>query len=370
MNQALLDIYHSWVKEKKILSNQAQEHLLQEMGHWWEEASQAHGHVSWLKRLKTRFQGDRSKTKVKCGLYLYGSVGRGKTMLMTLLYQEVPLKKRKVHFHVFMIYVHRLMRRFRRASSHAQPIERVAHYIAKRYQLLYLDELEIRDIADAMIIGRLVQELLKRHVLFLITTNLAPEDLYKNGLHYERFYPFVELLKKELKIITLDTLQDYRRLGALRSNFYFSPLNDKTRKAVTALYKTLTHPEKPAPLTLRSKGREVYIPFFAGGVAMGSFQDFCGKPLGNDDYLLLAGKISVLIVTEIPKLTPSQAQEGRRFIQLVDIFYDAQKKMVATAHVPLDEVWPEHQEFARTCSRLMEMTRWALSPGLQQRAEQ
>lgn len=290
------------------------------------------------------------------GLYLWGGVGRGKSMLMDLLFAEVDVPKERRHFHAFMQWVHEGMGRAR-ARGVDDAIRPVAEDLAGRVRFLAFDEMQITDIADAMIVGRLFERIFEAGVTVVTTSNRPPDELYRDGLNRQLFLPFIELLKARMQVRELASATDYRqgRLAGARS--YFTPDDAAARAAVRAIWERLTGGVSE-PLVLKVKGREVVIPEFRNGVARARFYDLCGRPLGAADYLALAAAVRVLVLEDIPRLSRSNFNEARRFVTLIDALYEAKVRLVCTAAAEPEFLYVEgegHFEFARTASRLREM---------------
>ncbi len=294
----------------------------------------------------------RAKIKAPRGLYIHGAVGRGKTMLMDLFFATVrSTPKRRVHFHAFMQDIHR-----QRATLKGEDvINRIADDIAKQARLLCLDEMQVTDIADAMIIGRLFEALEARGVCFVTTSNLPPEELYKDGLNRELFLPFIKKLRDSLAVLSLDSLHDYR-LGRIKSHetFIVPPSSAK----LNAIWNTLTDAATGSPLELDILGRKVHIPHAAHGCARFTFAELCENPLGPADFLAIAKSFRTVFVENIPVLKPDHRNEARRFVLMIDTFYDAGTRLVATAEAEPEKLHPKGKhgfEYQRTVSRLKEM---------------
>jgi cell division protein ZapE len=292
------------------------------------------------------------------GLYLHGPVGRGKSMLMNLFFDalDVPLKRRW-HFHEFMAQVHDRIARGR-ATTDGDPIPFVAAEIAAEAPVLCFDELQVTDIADAMILGRLFKGLFEKGVVVVATSNAAPARLYWNGLNRSLFEPFIELIETNLETFELMSSRDFRLDKLSGRRLYFSPNDAIAQAAFEDHWQRLTAGETPKPAVLDVKGRPLHVPLASSGVARFEFAQLCAQPLGSLDYLQLAENFHTLLVENIPILGPEKRNEARRFINLVDTLYDNQVCLVATAEAEPDLLYSEGdgvEAFARTASRLAEM---------------
>jgi cell division protein ZapE len=292
------------------------------------------------------------------GLYLHGDVGRGKTMLMDLFYETVEAApKRRVHFHAFMQDVHRRLHAARQSQAR-DAIAPVAKAIAKEARLLCLDEMQITDIADAMIVGRLFEGLLAAGTVIVTTSNLKPGDLYRNGLNRQLFEPFIALIGERLDVVSLDSPTDYR-LGRIKAHETFlTPISAETDRHLQDLWERLTDTARGAPMEIEVLGRRLHVPQAAHGCARFGFAELCEKPLGPPDYLALAENFRILFLEHIPALGPERRNEARRFVLLIDTLYDGRVRLVATSAQAPDHIYPagDHAfEFGRTVSRLKEM---------------
>jgi cell division protein ZapE len=292
------------------------------------------------------------------GLYLCGPVGRGKSMLMDLFFHSVPnSRKRRVHFHAFMLEVHDRIERERRAQTD-RPIAKVASDLVAEASLLCFDEFQVEDIADAMILERLFMALFDAGVVVVATSNRAPDQLYEHGLQRERFLPFVALLKQKLYVLELDSGRDYRLARLHGKPVYHHPLDEAAHDALEHAFAELTDGAAGVRATLTVKGRPLVIPRMARGVAWFSFEALCANPLGAADYLAIAERFPAVIVEGIPRLSPQQRNEARRFNILIDTLYESRILLIASAEVPPDEIYTAGDgtfEFRRTISRLIEM---------------
>ncbi|TDX33364.1 cell division protein ZapE [Rhodovulum visakhapatnamense] len=291
------------------------------------------------------------------GLYLWGGVGRGKSMLMDLFFGAVAIEgKRRVHFHAFMQEVHRGLHAAR-ATGADDALRPVAAGIADGLKLLCFDEMQIVDITDAMIVGRLFELLFAAGVTVVTTSNRVPGDLYKDGLQRERFVPFIRMLEDRLEVMELGSATDYRQNRLTGEEVYFTPSDRAARARMAAIWEHFTQGEG-RPLVLRVQGRQVELPMFHNGVARATFWDLCAKPLGPADYLAMAQAVRVLILEDIPRLSSENYNEARRFVTLIDALYEGKVRLIASAAAEPEMLYLEGEgafEFERTASRLREM---------------
>ena len=298
----------------------------------------------------------RKKPDPVRGLYLWGGVGRGKSMLMDLLLDTITVPTRRQHFHAFMQWVHAAMGRARQTGVD-DAILPVADEIAESSRLLALDEMQVTDIADAMILGRLFQRLWAQGVTLVTTSNRPPGDLYKDGLNRALFLPFIAMIEDNCDVLELASPTDHRQGRLQGTRRYFTPADASARAAMNAVWSDLTGGES-RPISLRVLGRDVEIPQFHNGCARATFFDLCGRPLGPADYLALAASARVLLLDDIPRLSSENFNQARRFVTLIDALYEARVQLFASAAAPPDRLYVEGEgafEFARTASRLQEM---------------
>ena len=300
------------------------------------------------------------------GLYIWGAVGRGKTMLMDQFHAAAPNERKlRTHFHEFMADVHDRIHRFRQALKAGavkgdDPIVPVAADIAAETSLLSFDEFFVTDIADAMILGRLFESLFQHGVTIVATSNVPPDELYKNGLNRSLFLPFVALLKDRMDVFHLDAPKDFRLEALTSQPLYIVPGGLKADDILDGHFCRLTGVRKGELAEIAHKGRLISVPEQARGVARFSFDGLCRRPLGAADYLKIARAYHTIILSDIPIMDDSQRNEARRFINLIDTLYDNRTKLVVSADAEPDRLWRgkdghENLAFARTASRLIEM---------------
>jgi cell division protein ZapE len=300
------------------------------------------------------------------GLYVYGEVGRGKTFLMDLFFETSPVvRKRRVHFHEFMADVHERVHAYRQehnngVAAEQDPIHRAATAIAGESWLLCFDEFHVTDIADAMILGRLFTQLFALGVVMVATSNLAPKDLYKDGLNRSLFLPFIALLQRQCEVVRLEARADFRLEKLTGVPTWYVPADAKADAALDKTWRQLTGGQAGSPHDLVVKGHIVHVPQAAMGVAKFTFHELCAQPLAAADYMKIGHEFHTIILDHIPVMDFSRRNEAKRFIILIDTLYDHAVKLLASAEAQPDGLYRgdqgyEAQEFKRTASRLIEM---------------
>lgn len=299
------------------------------------------------------------------GMYLWGDVGRGKSMLMDIFHEHAAVPERKhVHFHVFMREVHRRLHNYRQAvqagtiPAGRDPLPSLARVIVDQAWLLCFDEMQVTDIADAMILSRLFETLFAAGVVVVTTSNRPPQDLYKGGLKRELFLPFIDLITQRMDVVELNAKTDYRLQKLRAMDVFVTPSGPQTDAELESDFDRLTVGATPAAVRISVNGRQVVMPKAAEGVAFCSFADLCDVALGPSDYLEIASRFHTLILSRIPRLGPQNRNQAKRFVTLIDALYEAKVNLLCSADVPPQELYVEGDgafEFERTVSRLMEM---------------
>lgn len=293
------------------------------------------------------------------GLYIYGPVGRGKSMLMDLFFDHVAVqRKRRVHFHAFMQDVQKLAHARRKSGHDGDPIPDIAAEVAHSAWLLCFDEFQVDNIADAMTLGRLFDSLFKAGVVVVATSNAAPRELYKDGLQRDRFLPFLDIFAEHVDVHELDGGEDYR-LDRLRGKpVYHAPHSPEAEAALAQAFADLTDDATPAPVEITVRGRTLEAPRAAKGVAWFTFDELCKRPLGPADYLALTEVFHTFIISGIPVLRPEDRNEARRFVTCIDACYEHKVNVICSADAKPDALYVKgvgEFEFRRCASRLVEM---------------
>lgn len=310
------------------------------------------------------------KPESQRGVYLWGPVGRGKSMLMDLFFETAPVeKKRRTHFHVFMGEVHRLIDAWRKGDPAARkakfgqakgddPIAPVADVVAAEARLLCFDEFQVTDIADAMILGRLFEALLARGVTLVATSNRGPDALYKDGINRQLFLPFIALIKARMEVVSVAGSHDYRLDRLRAAGTWFSPNDPDNQRSFMALWRDMLGGEGEIGETLEILGRQVHLPHASGGMVRASFASLCSVALGPNDYVAVAEQFHTVFLEDLPRLTANRREEARRFVILIDALYEARVRLIVLAEAEPMALYPEGDgafEFERTASRLQEM---------------
>jgi cell division protein ZapE len=314
---------------------------------------------SFLAGWKDRFGLGRRTEEPPMGLYLYGPVGRGKSMLMDLFFDTAPVeRKRRVHFHAFMLEIQQRLNELRKKEKRVDPLMRVAADVADESWLLCFDEFHVVNIADAMILGRLFEAFFEHGVVVIATSNVAPRDLYKGGLQRDRFLPFIDLIVDKLDILDIGAGTDFRLDRLKGEPVWHTPISRAATASLDAAFATLTDNAEPAPFEIEVQGRVIHAHQAARGIARFTFDELCNKPRGASDFLAIATQYHTVMVDNIPILDERERDAAKRFVVLIDSLYEHHVNLFASADGEPDQLYMKGDtafEFQRTVSRLMEM---------------
>lgn len=349
-----LALFHARLAAGELTADPLQERAAARLQRLWQElGAYSPGNGGWA----TWIGLGRPRVPTPRGVYIFGRVGRGKSMLMDTFFTTASLaKKRRVHFYAFMADIH--ARIHARRAEKEDPIPPVAREVAAETTLLCFDEFHVVDIADAMILGRLFAAFFEAGLVVVATSNRAPDALYEGGLQRERFLPFIDLLKERLDVVELDGPRDYRLARFKGRRVYFTPSDEASRQALARAFGDLTDDAAPEATTLSVLGRDVAVPRAAKGVAWFHFDELFREALGPADYLALVGRYHTFLIEGIPRLDADHRNEAKRFNIFIDALYDAHGNLVCSAAAPPAEIYPAGEgafEFQRTVSRLIEM---------------
>ncbi|MGQ4276654.1 cell division protein ZapE [Pseudidiomarina sp. E22-M8] len=310
---------------------------------------------SFLYKLKSLFGATKPAPK---GLYFWGGVGRGKTYLVDTFYETLPFEEKlRVHFHRFM---HRVHKELKQLKGQSDPLPIIADKLASETQVICFDEFFVQDITDAMILGTLMQELFSRGVVLVATSNIVPDELYRNGLQRQRFLPAIALINKHCEVINVDSGIDYRLRTLSKAEIYHAPLDDEADANLQRYFTELApdHCSRNTDGTIRINGRDIPVRLECDDVVLFEFEAICGGPRSQNDYIELAHLYHAVLVSNVPQLDANKDDAARRFIALVDEFYERRVKLILSAAVPLENIYAEGRlefEFRRCISRLQEM---------------
>ena len=306
-----------------------------------------------------KFFSNVKKKNIK-GVYIFGGVGRGKSMIMDLFFQNVEIKnKRRLHFHDFMREVHQRILKKSKVEKNKDSVLLVGKDLAKSAKLLCFDEMEVRDIADAMILSRLFEVMFDNGTILVTTSNQPPDGLYKNGLHRDRISPFIESLKDKNYIIKIPDGEDWRERSLSGNKVWLSPINKYNNEKINHIFQSLSLGFEKISENVEIAGRKIFIPQVAAGIARMDFDDLCNKPLAASDYIGIALRYKGVIIDNIPMLNDILRNETRRFIWLIDALYDKNCFLIANAEVEFKNLYQGKEwefEFERTISRITEMS--------------
>lgn len=355
---SVLGLYEEALRKRGFASDASQQTAVLRLQQLYEEWA------DYKRRRRTVLHRLIVRPPLPRGIYLWGGVGRGKTFLMDSLFRILPLeRKRRVHFHHFMRDVHRELDELK---GTANPLDALAERIAKRYRLICFDEVAVSDVADALILARLFSQTMDRGVVYCMTSNYPPDELYKGGLKREDFLPVVELIKNRLDVLRVDGGIDYRRLALQQVRAYHTPLNPQSDRALMDAFRQIAEVEEEDH-ELDVEGRVIPYRHRAGGVVWFDFAVICGRGRSQNDYIDLAKRFHTLIVSGVPRMGLDRADETRRFALLVDVLYDQRVNLIVSAEAPPEQLLVRDRDpqdsqlkamifqFDRTTSRLAEM---------------
>ena len=349
-NHSPLTWYQAASQQAAFIRDAAQARAIEHLDRLWTE-------LMMFKRKRNRFLGRSLRSpQLPKGLYFYGGVGRGKSFLMDAFYGCLPYRrKRRVHFHAFMAEIHQ---RLRGLKSEANPLKAVAAEIAKETRVLCFDEFHVSDIADAMILGRLLENLFNEGVVLVATSNYAPSELYPQGQNRSGFLPTIALIEEKLTILNVDGGEDYRHRTLTAAEVFYIPANGENERKLADLFTQVTAGQVERPSEIEIHGRMLRCKKRTDKAIWFDFRMLCFGPRSQADYLYLSEHYEMIFVSGIEKLSQAERAEARRLTWLIDVMYDYRVKFCATCDVPVGEIYVEGdfaQEFVRTASRLTEM---------------
>jgi len=343
-----LAIYKTLLAEGGYTADPAQEKAVRELDHIWEELT-THRVSGWWAQIR------RKQRQPVAGLYLWGGVGRGKTWLMDIFFDSLPIKdKQRIHFHRFMARVHNALKD---KPATRNPLQEIAREWAAQCRVLCFDEFFVADIADAMLLGGLLQALFAEGVTLIATSNVAPDNLYRDGLQRAKFLPAIEALKKHCLSLHVDGDQDFRLRILQRSEIYLQPLDDHAERGLNQAFERMSagcavHPD------LEINGRTLNARQRSDGIIWFSFREICDQPTSTGDYIEIARAFNTVLLSGVPRMNEGNADATRRFINMIDEFYDRNVKVIISADTPIETLYSGNRlafEFQRTASRLTEM---------------
>lgn len=323
--------------------------LSNELSNYTLNSKESKGFLSGL------FGGSKTEVVAPRGVYMWGGVGRGKSFVMDSFYASVAYeKKTRIHFHEFMRSIHN---RLREISQQSDPLDIIATQISEKFSLICFDEFHISDIADAMILYRLLSKFFEKGVVFVMTSNYAPDTLYPDGLHRDRLLPAIDLIKKKMDVINVDVGVDYRLRELEQLKTYYTPIDAQTEGELRHCFETVCNGLISGD-SIEIQSRELDVVARSDDTLWVTFSEMCIKPRSQIDYLEIANKFKNIILSDIPKMSPQDASAARRFTWLIDVLYDHKVNLIISAEVPAEELFTEGvfaQEFTRTVSRMIEM---------------
>jgi len=345
----VVETYQHAIDERGFKADAAQRRAVERLQTLYDDL------VQFRAKRSNAFKRLLANPEVPRGLYMWGGVGRGKSFLMDSFYSVVPVqRKTRLHFHEFMRGVHHQLDQLKGMQD---PLDEVARRVARKFRLICFDEFHVSDIADAMILHRLLRALLGNGVVFVMTSNYQPDTLYPDGLHRDRMLPAIALLKEHLDVLNVDSGNDYRRRALEQVEAYHTPLGGAADRALRHAFVAIAEAGEESPI-LNIEAREIRALRRAGGVVWFDFATLCGGPRSQNDYLEIASRFHTVMLSNVPRMSAAMSSEARRFTWLVDVFYDHRIKLIISAEVPAEELYTSgmlSHEFHRTVSRLTEM---------------
>lgn len=342
--------YQQELKKRDYVSDAAQEKAIDRLQLYYDDW------IQFRKQRSNRIKKIFNRPDSPRGVYMWGGVGRGKSFLMDSFYNTVPVKRKtRVHFHEFMRGVHEELKQVRGTQD---PLDEVAKRIASKYRLICFDEFHVSDVADAMILYKLLLGLFDLGTSFIMTSNYQPSDLYPDGLHRDRILPAIDLIYKNMDILNVDAGTDYRRQTISSVRTYLHPLSPEVKQELKSDFDKIngTNPLKDTILNIEN--RDIKAIAVGEEIAWFDFETLCGGPRSQNDYLDLASRFETIILSDVPCMDARHASQARRFTWLIDVLYDHKVKLIISAQCPADELYtqgPMAQEFHRTVSRIVEM---------------
>ena len=340
MSFSVIDQYNSFVENNFIKSSKEQLSVLQRLNSVW---------------LNSKKSNLFNKSKKKHGVYLYGSVGTGKTFLLNLFYQNSKVGK-KIHFNNLMIQIHDIVKN---SNNKDKAIEEFVKNISKNFKLLFIDEMHIFNIVDALIIKKIFFLLIKYKVFIIISSNFQPDELYKDGLQRSDFLPFIDLIKNNFQTINININTDYRRQTLNQSKTYFTPINNETKDEFKKLFNRFVDNTHLTTIVVKSNSREIVFNECSSNILMTDFERLCEENFSHQDYINIAKNFNLIFLNNVPELNEQKKDSCRRFISLIDMLYENKCSIVILASKPitsLNSIKSLSEEFKRTASRLYEMT--------------
>ena len=340
-------LFLSHCKKNNLEINPNQLNLINELNHFYD----LNFNKSFLKKI---FSKDSSKS----GFYLHGEVGVGKTMVLNFFFDQVGEKKLRKHFNEFMLNFHDFFHE-RKEKNEENIINQFVKDLKSKASLIYFDEFQVTNIVDAMILGKLFDQIFKEDIKIIVTSNTKISELYKDGLQRDQFKPFIKIMEDQSIEHELRIEDDYRKSNDNQKQRYFYPLNEETNFKINKFFRTITKGKKQSSMTLNVKGRDFKIENFYEGIAKFDFNELCDQNLGAEDYLEIIKNCKFIVINQVPQFSDTNSNQQQRFITLLDVIYDKNISIAVTANQNLDKFTSSRlleKPFKRTISRLYELT--------------